>query len=100
MPKLTWPLALYEVTGESMAPTYHPGARLLGLNWFRRHHLRTGQIIVANQSGRLVVKRIASISLTNVHLAGDNRSASTDSRTLGPVSLAAIKAVIIAKVLQ
>jgi hypothetical protein len=83
-----------------MLPTYQSGARLLGLHWFRRSSLRPGQVVVATQAGRIVIKRLAAVTPPTARLEGDNQSASTDSRTLGPVALSAIKALIIAKVVQ
>jgi nickel-type superoxide dismutase maturation protease len=89
-----WPLGLYRVAGESMQPTYQPGDTLLGLRWFRP---RPGQVVVAHQADRPLIKRIATIDATGIHLAGDNPARSTDSRHFGPITRAQIEACIIAK---
>ncbi len=92
-----WPLGLYRVAGESMRPTYEPGDTLLGWRWFRP---RAGQVVVAWQDSRPLVKRIKRLSGHQVWIEGDNPAASTDSRSFGPVTLAQVEAVIIAKVLN
>jgi nickel-type superoxide dismutase maturation protease len=89
-----WPLGLYRVAGESMQPTHQPGDTLLGLRWFA---LRPGQVVVARQAGRPIIKRVAAIDASGIHLAGDHPARSTDSRHFGPVSRAQIEARIIAK---
>ena len=93
-----WPLALYRVEGESMLPTYRPADLLLGRRWVRR--LRPGQIVVAVVDARPVVKRVAAIGEAGVTLAGDNTTASTDSRHYGPIEPSQVEAIIIARLSQ
>lgn len=87
-----WPLGLYRVAGDSMAPTYRPGDVLLGWRWGAA---QANQIVVANV-GRPIIKRVARIDPDGYWLEGDNAAASTDSRNFGAVSR--IEAVIIAKI--
>jgi nickel-type superoxide dismutase maturation protease len=90
-----WPLGLYRVAGDSMLPTYRPGDTLLGLRWFTP---RPGQVVVAVESGRPLVKRIIAIEASAVTLAGDNPAASTDSRHFGPVHKNQLEAKILVKI--
>lgn len=90
-----WPLGFYRVAGESMLPSYRPGDTLLGWRWFTP---RQGQVVVAIQAGRPLIKRIATIEASAVILAGDNPAASTDSRQFGPVHKNQLEAKIIAKI--
>jgi len=78
-----------------MLPTYQPGDTLLGLRWFTS---RPGQVVVAIESGRPVIKRIVSIEDTAITLAGDNPAASTDSRHFGPVHKKQLEAKILVKI--
>jgi phage repressor protein C with HTH and peptisase S24 domain len=82
-----------------MLPTYQPGDTLLGWRWFRP---RAGQVVVARQAGRPLIKRVARLEpLTSatpggaVWLLGDNPAASTDSRHFGAVDRRALEARII-----
>jgi nickel-type superoxide dismutase maturation protease len=79
-----------EVTGESMRPALAPGDRLLVLR-HPRWRWRAGQLAAlrdprGGRDGALLVKRVVRVSASGVEVRGDNPSASTDSRTFGPVS--------------
>jgi nickel-type superoxide dismutase maturation protease len=79
-----------EVAGESMLPGLAPGDRLLVLR-HPRWRWRAGQLAALRdpRDGRdaaLLVKRVVRVSPSGVEVRGDNPSASTDSRTFGPVS--------------
>jgi type IV secretory pathway protease TraF len=56
-------------------------------------------VVAYATDGRLLIKRVAAIDRTtgSITLLGDNPSASTDSRTLGPFPATTLEAVIIAK---
>lgn len=71
-----------------MAPSFHEGDVVLFLP-FRRYY--PGNVVIAMVKGREVIKRIAQVENNSVFLAGDNVSASTDSRTYGLVEYSAIK---------
>lgn len=88
-----WPLGLYRVSGASMQPTCVPGDTLVGWRWFRP---RVGQVVVIRRD-RPLIKRIDHFTDGRVHLVGDNRAHSTDSRHFGPVSTSELEAVIVAK---
>ncbi len=87
-----WPLGLYRVAGESMLPTYPAGATLMGWRWGRP---AVGQVVVARQAGRPLVKRLVRIVPAGLWLQGDNAARSTDSRHFGAVPPAAVEAIII-----
>jgi nickel-type superoxide dismutase maturation protease len=74
------------VEGTSMLPTLAPGDRLVVLKFAR---LRRGDIVALHdpqQPGRLLVKRIASVTAFGVEVRGDNPASSRDSRSFGPVA--------------
>ncbi len=75
------------VTGASMLPALLPGDRLLVIPVRR---IRPGDVVALpdpRQPDRLLVKRAAAVDkdLGTVTVLGDNATASTDSRTFGPV---------------
>lgn len=81
------------VAGTSMVPTLAPGDRLLVLRLPARWPLHTGDLVAVpdprpgpDGPGPLLVKRVVSSGPAGVEVAGDNASASTDSRAFGPVS--------------
>lgn len=64
-----------------MAPTLQSGQVVAG--WRRR--FAVGDIVLARQANREVVKRVKSIKDGRVYLVGDNSEDSQDSRHYGPV---------------
>ena len=71
-----------------MAPALVPGDRLLVMPLWRP---RVGDIVAVpdpRDSRRLLVKRVVAADRRRrtLRVEGDNRTASTDSRTFGPVS--------------
>lgn len=78
------------VVGDSMSPALEPGDRL-AVRALRVGEPQAGQVVVARIGGLEVVKRVASIEADGrVVIRGDQASASTDSRSYGPVMLDAI----------
>jgi nickel-type superoxide dismutase maturation protease len=67
-----------------MRPTLTPGDRLLVV---RRRRYRVGDVVALRdpRDGATILKRIATITGDAIEVAGDNATASTDSRTFGPV---------------
>jgi signal peptidase I len=68
-------LDVVEVRGGSMVPTLLPGDRLLVV----RARPRTGDVVLARDSRREIVKRVAAVDAAGIALAGDNASASSDA---------------------
>lgn len=81
------------IRGRSMTPTLEPGQIVVG--W--RRPLRSGDIVLARQAGREVVKRIKSIDDNKIYLVGDNSDESQDSRHYGPVDFSDIIGSIMIK---
>ncbi len=91
-----------EVTGSSMAPALLPGDRLVVLGaprWLRSatpasrmwaRWTAAGAVVAVpdpREPSRLLVKRVATVDRRSgtIEVHGDDPSASTDSRTFGPV---------------
>ncbi len=80
-----------EVTGASMTPALNAGDRLVVL---RSRRVVKGDIVAVRdprQPDRTLVKRVAASDPAGVVVLGDNRAASTDSRSFGPLSLASVR---------
>jgi nickel-type superoxide dismutase maturation protease len=74
-----------------MRPTLEPGDRLLLV---RRRRYRPGAVVaVADpRDARLLVKRVTAVAADGrLVVAGDDPTASTDSRTFGPVPPALVR---------
>lgn len=88
------PYRRIRVRGPSMAPTLRDGDVVL----VRRTGMpRVGDVVVVTwvaRPGQLSIKRTAEAQGTGWHVEGDNPSASTDSRDLGP---ARVHAVVVAR---
>ena len=89
------PFGRYEVQGESMTPAVSAGERVFVSRvgyWFGAP--QPGDLVVVRdprEPGRLLLKRIDRRAGDDAWLVlGDNPDASTDSRTFGPVTRAAI----------
>jgi nickel-type superoxide dismutase maturation protease len=79
-------LDVVEVRGRSMAPTLHPGDRLLVV----RAAPRPGDVVLApdpRDPRRELIKRVTGIGAGGVRLRGDNPAGSTDARAFGAVPL-------------
>jgi len=74
-----------EIEGESMLPTLAPGDRVLVLSIGAP---RPGDLVALRdprRRDRIIVKRVEAIDADRYRVVGDNRAASTDSRTFGSV---------------
>ncbi len=85
------PVGRVAVDGGSMRPALEPGDRLLVI---RRRSYRPGAVVALAdpRDGRLLVKRVVAVGDDGrLVVAGDDPSASTDSRTFGPVPRSLIR---------
>jgi nickel-type superoxide dismutase maturation protease len=81
----------FSVKGDSMSPTLSDGDTVL---IDPRAVIGVGDIVVADhpyKSSVTILKRVADMDADGlISLIGDNEAESTDSRTLGPVSIKSI----------
>jgi nickel-type superoxide dismutase maturation protease len=87
-----------EVRGTSMAPGLLPGDRLLAVRLGRAP--RVGEIVLApdpRSPDRELVKRVAAVGAGGIEVRGDNRAATTDSATFGPVASSAVRWRVVAR---
>lgn len=84
-------MLIRRVVGRSMEPSLYDGRFVLA----RKKPPRVGDVVVALQNGREVVKRISSVQDDHYILLGDNGAHSTDSRTLGGVDRQNIRGVVV-----
>ncbi len=75
-----------------MLPTLTSGDTLIGS---ARVRPRVGRIVVLNQRGRSIIKRVVRIERDQIWIEGDNAAASTDSRQFGYIDSDKVEAVII-----
>jgi nickel-type superoxide dismutase maturation protease len=88
------PYRRIRVRGPSMAPTLRDGDVILARN---RRAPRTGDVVVVTwvtRPGQLSIKRATRQDEPGWHVEGDNSTASTDSRDLGP---AQVHGVVVAR---
>ncbi|MGI8777855.1 MAG: nickel-type superoxide dismutase maturation protease [Acidimicrobiales bacterium] len=88
-------LSRVEVVGDSMRPALEPGDRLV---LSRSRCPRPGELVAVadpRQPRRTVLKRLVEVSPAGLTVLGDNASASTDSRTFGPVGADAVRGRVI-----
>jgi SOS-response transcriptional repressor LexA len=76
-----------------MKPGLEPGAVIVA--WGKP--ARVGDVVVARQASREVVKRIEKIDGNKVYLRGDNQLESVDSGEFGPVKKDDILGVVMLK---
>jgi nickel-type superoxide dismutase maturation protease len=94
-----------EVEGSSMSPSLEPGDWVLAV---RTRRIRVGDVVVAEhpeRPGFEVVKRVAAgpgqrvgeglLGPAEYWLLGDHEQASSDSRTVGPFDVGAIRGVVV-----
>ncbi len=85
------PVRRVAVTGDSMLPALVAGDRLVVVGGGRA---RVGDVVAVTDPrvpSRLLVKRVAAVGPEGVTVLGDNPTASTDSRELGPLAPAAVR---------
>ena len=93
-----------EVAGVSMQPTLHPGDYLVATKFGA---VRRGALVVVERPGERhleVVKRVVGVPGDRINgrflqtaeysVVGDRSDRSTDSRTFGPVTKAAIRGIV------
>jgi nickel-type superoxide dismutase maturation protease len=87
-----------QVRGTSMAPTLLPGDRLVAMRL--RRPPRIGQIVLApdpRAPRRELIKRVVRIGPDGVVVHGDNRAATTDSATFGPMPSGSVRWRVVAR---
>jgi len=74
-----------QVHGQSMQPALEPGDRLLVVGLLKARPGDVVAVVDPRDSERVMVKRVTTVDGAGVTVLGDNPTASTDSRTFGPV---------------
>ena len=77
------------VVGNSMAPVLKPGDIVFAKK-IHHLHIYADSIVIASINGKEVIKRVGVVKNGKVFLIGDNKAASTDSRTFGLVPCSAV----------
>jgi len=72
---MNFPFKRFVVSGESMNPTLKTGGRLIVYRWGK---ISAGDLIVFNQYGNTLVKRVVSKNNEKLEVRGDNHSDSVD----------------------
>lgn len=79
----------YQISGNSMSPTYKDKDIILSTRFFSKKHLKKGDVVLftSPNSGHTAIKRILyfDYSINNFFLLGDNANESMDSRVYGLV---------------
>ena len=86
-------IIIRRVVGDSMTPELPAGTLVVAIMWPRS--FKVGDVIVLEHNGLEKIKRITQINNAQVFIAGDNPSASTDSRHFGWLPISVIKARVI-----
>jgi phage repressor protein C with HTH and peptisase S24 domain len=84
------------ISGDSMVPTFRDGDETLAVRRWRP--VRVGDLVIApdpRDPRRQLVKRCVGRTGRLASLAGDNPSASTDSRSFGPVPVRSIRYLVL-----
>lgn len=87
-------IVMRRVVGQSMAPALAEGQFVVALSG----HYKEGQIVIALVKDKEVIKRIKTIVGDDYYLLGDNLTASTDSRSYGPIGAVSILGRVIFKI--
>ena len=83
-------MMLRRVEGGSMLPGLKPGSVVLAV----RRAPKVGEVVIAKQARREIIKRVHAATDKGFELRGDNASESVDSREFGPVAKADILGVV------
>lgn len=79
-----------------MLPALKPGKGILCFNWaYIFGKPKTGDIVVLQVGGKLMIKRIQKINATQIFVAGDNQKHSTDSRNFGWIKIRQITGKVV-----
>ena len=81
-------LSIFRVQGQSMEPYIKEGSFVLTRGFFPWERPKKEEIVLARdpRNGRTLLKRVNRQEGANYWLEGDNKDASTDSRTFGTIS--------------
>lgn len=83
---------LRRVSGDSMLPKLKNGQIILAVKFKRP---KSGDVVIISHNGLEKIKRLSKISPKQIYILGDNPARSTDSRTIGWLPKATLKAKVI-----
>ena len=92
------PIRIFKVRDASMEPALREGDYLVVSRWYGR--LKVGDMVVLRHPRKdiLMVKRVSAIGSNSIHVIGDNREESEDSRAFGNVKRESIIGRVILRV--
>jgi phage repressor protein C with HTH and peptisase S24 domain len=76
------PFFRFRVSGNSMAPSYKNGDKVVLFNWGR---ISKGDVVIFRKENIDMMKRVVDKSSAGFEMRGDNAAESTDSGEFGPV---------------
>jgi len=85
-------MILRRVTGYSMVPSLGPGQIILAR---KSRKLRVGDVVVFRHRGLEKIKRLHAVNDGRIHVRGDNKNLSTDSRHFGSLPIEHVVARVI-----
>lgn len=81
-----------------MEPALRPGDFIIVSRWYRRISAKEIVVFRHPRKNLILVKRVSGIGSDSVFVAGDNKTASQDSRSFGPVGRNAIIGKVIMRI--
>lgn len=97
MMKVSWPIRLFRIRGDSMSPNLRDGDYVITNTWF--YSPRIGDVVVVQHPTLgVVIKRVLRVIPHGIFLQGDNTLASMSPERIGLVSLGDVLGKVIKRV--
>jgi len=93
------PFFVYQISGNSMAPAFLNGEKVLVFVWaYIMFKPRINDVVICKFHKNKLIKRIQRIDQNEIFVIGDNKKESTDSRSFGYLSTKNILGKVIFKI--